>query len=210
MKIKFAGYVSLILLLSGCSQNVNLSPNPQPPVKEMIPCAVGLFIDKGQQAQTFTAKDESCALGATNEWRLETGAALSIGAEKTFRKMFQNVELLSDMGEFASKELALLIAPKIKGFYVGRDRRSVLTLACEILNPKGETVYNESISAGSLAESGMNAASCLLPPIVSLLVVSSENLTLNVEDTFNTAFFKLADDILKKVDFTPYLKKLPN
>jgi hypothetical protein len=194
--------LTVILAFSACTHNVYLSPNPRLPEREKINVDVGLFVDRAQIAQRYTYGG-SCFLGVANEWIVETGPAVRLTAERAFKAIFARVEVLENMSDFAArKDLALLIVPKIDAFTLASETKANITISCDIMNQAGATVYHGAIPAVGLADAGDSAA------IYFLGALSGESALSNTaDDAFAKAFVFLADDILKKVDFIPYLKK---
>jgi hypothetical protein len=201
-KLFVIAVLAAILAFSACTHNVYLSPNPRLPEREKINVDVGLFVDKAQIAQRYTYGG-SCFLGVANQWIVETGPAVRATAERTFKVLFARVEVLENISDFAArKDLALLIVPKLDAFSLASETKANITISCDIMNQAGVNVYRGAIPAVGLASIGDSAA------IYYLGALSGESsLSNTADDAFAKAFVFLADDILKKVDFIPYLKK---
>jgi len=197
----------LPLLLGSCanSYRVNLLPDPVPHTTKKIDLNAGLFIDEAQTRQGHT-QGGSCLTGMGQQWSIETGGALRIGAERTFRKIFTDVEILNSMGEFKNKPLTLLVTPKIVEFYI-RNLTATLSLHCKLVNQAGEMVYEKTIISTGVAQGATTALfsvwwSGILGAIPTQRAISEAS-----HEAFNNAFVLLADDIVNKVDFSTYLKE---
>jgi hypothetical protein len=201
-KLSVIAILTLLLVFSACTHNVYLNPNPRLPQREKINVDVGLFVDRAQIAQRYTYGG-SCFLGVANEWIVETGPAVRSTAERTFRVLFARVDALENMSDFAArKDLALLIVPKLDAFALASETKANIAISCDVMNQAGATIYHGAIPAVGLASIGDSAA------IYYLGALSGESALSNTaDDAFAKAFVFLADDILKKIDFIPYLKK---
>jgi hypothetical protein len=132
-------------------------------------------------------------------WRIETGIALRIGAENTFSSLFTKVQVVGSQTEFRNKALILVVTPQISSFTIQQDLTAQLYLHCRLADRNGTVLYKNTIPASG---SGNNAAGCLLG-----LLGGETSLRMNTEEAFNQAFAYLASDMMKKVDFSPYLNK---
>jgi hypothetical protein len=193
-KIIAVGFV-YCLILSSCTVPVHLDPVPRIYVKEKIKCDVGLFIDQSQ-IMIPTPQSGLCLIGMANTWNVETGRGLYLGAERTFRSIFTNVEILKEIKEFTNKPLTLLITPKVQMFNISQDLAADLMLYCKLVNRVGETVYENTIPAKGESQAATGFCLGFWGGETALSKTSN--------DAFNKAFAFLADDIIKKVDFTPY------
>lgn len=201
-KLPAIAVLASILGFGACAHNVYLSPNPVLTARAKINADVGLFIDKAQIAQQYTYGG-SCLLGLANQWILETGPAVRMAAERTFKAVFNRVEYLNDMSDFtAKKDLALLIVPRLDAFALASETKANITISCDVMNQAGTNIYHGAIPAIGLGGADDSAA------IFILGVFGGERALSNTaDDAFAKAFVALAEDIMKKVDFIPYLKR---
>jgi len=167
-------------------------------LEEKIPLDVGLYVDTAQ-AQQIYSRSGLCLIGMAHTWQVNTGGALNLGAERTFQRIFANVERLKSTEEFANKPLTLLITPQLKNFNISQSLAADLILYCKLVDKTGQTIYENTIPAQG---SGQGAMGCLLGVFAGKKALSDTS-----ADAFNTAFAMLASDIVRKVDFSPYLKK---
>jgi hypothetical protein len=131
-------------------------------------------------------------------WKFETGGAMGMAAKRTFERVFTEVQTLQTADQFTDAPLVLLITPSIRKFHVSQGLTASLQLHCTLVDKMGQTVYENTVPAkgGSQAMTG-----CLLG-----VWGGQSALAKTSEEAFNTAFSTLADDIVKKVDFSPYIK----
>ncbi|UCG51767.1 MAG: hypothetical protein JSW58_16600 [Candidatus Latescibacterota bacterium] len=120
-----------------------------------------------------------------------------MGAETTFTRMFQHVDMLGSMDEFESRPLTLLITPQIREFAVSQGLAATLYLDCKLVDKAGDVVYENTIPTNG---EGQAATGCLLGVWGGKMALSK-----TATDAFNKAFGALASDIRQKVDFTPYM-----
>ncbi len=184
-------------LFGGCVFQVHLRPYPAPYITaEKIDLSVGLFIDESKLIP-YHSQSGLCLIGHT--WQIQTGIALRTASEQTFRRLFTNVEILSQLSEFKNKPLTLLITPKIERFYVSQGLQAELFLYCKLVDQMGKVVYENTIPSKGSSQWGM--------AFFFGVWAGEEALSKTSTEAFNKAFAFLADDIVKKVDFSIYLQK---
>jgi hypothetical protein len=188
--------LSLSLILVSCSFAVRLDPSPIPYTEEKIDLDVGLFVDQFQMGQIHS-RSGLCLIGMVHTWNVETGMALRVGAERVFKRVFTKVEILEEVGEFKDKPLTLLITPTIQRFNISQDLAAELHLHCRLVDQVGEVVYENTIPSKGGSHAGTG---CLLGVWGGQKALSETS-----NEAFNMAFAHLANDIVKNVDFSPYL-----
>lgn len=197
MRYLFIIYIILILIILNCSFSVHLDPNPFPDIKQKIDIDVGLFINESQ-IQKIHSQSGLCLIGMAHTWNIETGWALRVGAERTFKRIFTNVEILKNLGEFRDKSLTLLITPKIENFNISQDLSAELFLHCKIVDKKGDVLYERTIPAKGASQS--------FTGFLFGVFGGQEALSTTSNEAFNIAFSLLAQDIITKIDFEPYIR----
>lgn len=186
----------LLVFLGGCTFDVYVRPTPILDTTKKINLKIGLFIDESK-LPPYHSQSGFCLMGGT--WNIHTGVALRMGAEQTFKTLFTDVEILKDVSEFKNKSLALLITPKIKRFHVSQSIQAELFLHCILVDQVGKIVYDHTIPVKGSSEGGL--------VFIFGVWAGKEALSKTSTDAFNRAFALLADDIIKKVNFSPYLEK---
>lgn len=173
----------LYFLISGCAV-INFIPNPGFYIQdEKIDIGVGLLLNASQIMHSYK-------MGPFT--RINTGFAFRLASENAFKKIFTKVEIVKSEEEFENKELTLLIIPSILKFNVSPWTHSAeLLLRCRILDRKGKVIYDVNV-----IRKGQKVGGAL-----------SQALSQNSKDAFEKAFIYLAYDIMKKVDFSVYMKK---
>jgi hypothetical protein len=191
--------------LIGCSHRVRVIPNPIVSVEEKIEVRVGLHIPGIQALQTHSA-DNTIGGGGTifDTWSVETGSALWLGAERTFKSMFTEVESVDDEQDFHDKGLALMITPRIGMFRISPGMAATLNLQCTIVDHDGQVIYDNSVSAQSQGHAGRAIAMGCLGGMAGGHYGKETGLQDASKEAFDSAFARLASDIMTSVDFNPY------
>lgn len=201
IKVEIYILLSLILVFfTGCTFTVRVTPNPGVYIikKEKIKLSVGLFIDDYQIRQIHS-QSGFCLIGVLHTWEIQTGMALRISAENTFREIFTHVEILKTVSDFTKKPLTLLITPKIERFYISQDLTAELVLYCKLIDQTGKVVYENTIPAKGESQAITGFLFGMWGGEYALSKTSTS--------AFNKAFAFLASDIIKKVNFDEYLKR---
>jgi len=166
-------------------------------VDKKIDLRVGLLIDDTAAGQVSSTSG-LFMIGLVHTWKVEVGGAMLQGATATFSNMFTEVKNLKSKDQFASSDLILLITPVIQQFTIEQDLSAKLTLHCVLADRKGTALYDKTIPVTGKAQT---ATGCLLGVAGGQTAINETS-----TDAFNQAFQFLAQDILKTVDFSPYLK----
>lgn len=188
--------LAALLAFAGCTFEVRPQPYPLIQNENKINLALGLLIDDSQVRQVHS-QSGLAAVGAVHTWRIETGTALMTGAENTFRALFTKVDVVKSQTEFKDKALTLVVAPQISSFTIDQSLAAQLYLHCKLADRDGKVLYENTIPASG---SGHSGAGCLMG-----VWGGESSLRENTNEAFNQAFALLAADIMKKVDFRPYL-----
>jgi len=193
--------LSSIFLLSGCVFRVPLEPHPKIEVPKKVPIDLGLFVDRTNDLYKYKAQGMAGCLMGGNLWELDTGVALRKAAERAFSQVFKSVTILDSIQDFRNKSLAILIIPEIKGFKINNDNiRAELYIHCCLIDKSGNTFYENDINAFGGRKL---LAGCCLGTLGSGFALSRTS-----QEAFNRVFRDLINDILKNVDFTPYLSEI--
>lgn len=188
--------LAALLAFASCTFAVRPQPCPLIQNQNKIDLALGLLIDDAQVRQVHS-QSGLAAVGMVHTWRIETGMALRIGAENTFRALFTKVDVVRSKTEFRDKALMLVVAPRISRFTVDQSLAAQLNLQCKLTDRDGKVLYENTIPASGSSHSG---AGCLMG-----VWGGETSLRENTNEAFNQAFVLLAADMMKKVDFGPYL-----
>lgn len=190
LKFKFS-ILLLLLLLLGCSGSINFVPNPGIWIKEeKVDINVGLYFEEFPPLDFYKH----------GFYTIQTGAALRLAADNTFKRLFTNVEILNSSSDFKNKDLVLLIIPRITRFNISKlSYTAELIISCKFVDQSGKIIYENSVFAKG--ESGGTSLS-LLGGLRHKSIISN-----NSKDAFNKAFINLENDIKNKVDFNVYIKQ---
>jgi hypothetical protein len=196
MKLAAALLLGFPVALAGCTTAVHFDATPMVDVRNKIDLDVGVFVDKSQMNQVYS-ESGLYLLGLLNTWNVQTGAGSAATAWKTFSLMFRSVEMLKVAGDFESRSLTLLITPTIEHFAISQDLTADLLLKCVIVDRFGETVYKNTVAASGGSQM---MTACCLGALGGQSVLGKTS-----GDAFSDAYTQLANDIMKRVDFSRYL-----
>lgn len=193
--------VLLIFLLSGCVFRVPLEPHPKIKIPKKVPIDLGLFVDRTNELYKYKAQGMAGCLIGGNLWELDTGVALKKAAERAFSQAFRSVTVLDSVQDFRNKSLIILILPGIKGFKINNHSiKAELHIHCRLIDKSGSIFYENDINGFGRRKL---LTGCCLGTLGSGFALSRTS-----QEAFNRVFRDLITDILKNVDFTPYLSKI--
>jgi hypothetical protein len=198
------GVAASVLLMAHCASTVYLNPNPAlyiaAPRSDL---SVGVLVNDFETRQVYSGGWNLFVSSSP----IATGLALKMAAENTFARLFSKVEMLSNSDEFKSRQLTLLVTPRISRFVVLSDVTAELFLYCKIEDQNGKVLYEKTIPARGTSQAGLAYVGGGFGGGLGSAVVGQSALGTTSTEAFNSAFSMLANDIVKNVDFSPYVKK---
>ena len=190
----------LAFLLSGCPHvfRVPLEPNPKIIVSSKIPVDLGLFVDGANELYTYKAQGLAGCLIGDHTWELDTGVALKKASQSAFSQAFRNVTVMDSLEDFQNMSLTILILPKIKSFEIKNGSiRAELYIHCRLVDRSGNAFYERDVKR---VGNRKVYTDCCLGATGGGFVLSRTS-----QEAFNRVFQDLVTDMLRNVDFAPYL-----
>lgn len=192
------------LLFSGCVFRIPLEPNPRIAIEAKISIDLGLFVEHSNEQHIYKAHGLTGCLIGNDRWEFNTGIALKKASEKAFRQVFRNVTILNSIQGFWDGQLTILILPKIRKFEIkNSDMQAKLYIHCRMVDRLGNTIYERDITR--MGSRKMVPIACCLGATGGGFILSRTS-----QEAFNKAFEDIAVDMVKNVDFAPYLEKKGN